>query len=45
MMPADFIEELFVPQVTATEAAVDWINDNIHNGESIWVVPDYMGTR
>ena len=41
--PADFVEELFVPQVTSTEAAVDWINDNIHNGESIWVVPDYMG--
>ena len=40
--PVDFVEEVLFPQVTATGVGVDWINDNIHPGESIWVVPDYM---
>jgi hypothetical protein len=41
--PAEFIRELFIPQVSSFDIAVKWIEDNIHKGESIWVVPDYMG--
>jgi hypothetical protein len=41
--PAEFVRELFIPQVTTIEVAVKWIEDNVHKGESIWVVPDFIG--
>ena len=41
--PAEFVRELFIPQVTSIDVAVKWIEDNVHKGESIWVVPDVMG--
>jgi hypothetical protein len=40
--PAEFIRELFIPQVTSIDVAVKWIENNVHKGESIWVVPDFM---
>ncbi len=40
--PAEFVEELFVPQVTSVEVVTDWIENNVHYGDSIWVMPDFF---
>jgi hypothetical protein len=40
--PAEFIRELFVPQVTSIDVALKWIEINVHKGESIWVDPDII---
>ncbi len=41
--PAEFVRELFIPQVCSIDLAVKWIKDYVHKGESIWAVPDFMG--
>jgi hypothetical protein len=41
--PAEFVRELFIPQVTSIDVVVKWIEDNIHKGDSIWVDPAVMG--
>ncbi len=41
--PAEFIRELFIPQISSLDVAVKWIEENVYKGESIWVVPDFMG--
>jgi hypothetical protein len=38
--PAEFLGELWTPQITSTEVVLKWIKNNIHAGESIWVFPD-----
>jgi hypothetical protein len=40
--PAEFIGELWTPQITSTEVVLKWIRDFIYDGESILVVPNYM---
>ena len=37
--PVEFIEELWYPRITSIDEAVDWINDHVGNGQSIWVLP------
>ena len=40
--PLEFIHELASPRDTSIDLAVRWIRNNVRDGESIWVVPDYM---
>jgi hypothetical protein len=40
--PVDFVKELCYPRATATRAAIEWVDENVRNGESVWVLPDYL---
>ncbi len=40
--PADFVEELFLPQITSTEVVIEWINNNVNAGDSICIAPYSM---
>ncbi len=42
--PAEFAGELWNPRATSTSVAVEWINEFVQKGESIWVMPEYMGS-
>ena len=37
--PAEFIGELWNPRATSIDVTVKWINDHVHQGESIWISP------
>lgn len=39
---AAFVGELLNPPPDPYTAASKWVNENVREGESIWVVPDYM---
>ncbi|MEI8341547.1 MAG: hypothetical protein WCH43_08455 [Verrucomicrobiota bacterium] len=39
---ANYIGELLHPPGDPYSVTSQWINDNVHDGESIWVAPDYM---
>jgi hypothetical protein len=40
--PAEFVEELWEAFPTSIDVAAKWINDNVKEGDSILVAPDYM---
>jgi 4-amino-4-deoxy-L-arabinose transferase-like glycosyltransferase len=40
--PANYIGELLHPPGDPYTVAAKWIHENVREGESIWVVPDYM---
>ena len=37
-----WIDELKTARTTSIQQAVDWINENVQPGQSVWVYPDYM---
>ncbi len=42
--PVEFVDELLYPRDTSLSVVIQWINDNVQPGESIWVWPNYMET-
>ncbi|MGW8258129.1 MAG: hypothetical protein ACWGMZ_11635, partial [Thermoguttaceae bacterium] len=38
--PLDFICELWSPKQTSIAEVVEWIEKNLHEGDSVWVLPD-----
>ena len=37
-----WIDELKTARTTSIQQAVDWINENVQPGQSVWVFPDYF---
>ena len=37
-----WVDELKTARSTSTQLTIDWINENVQPGQSVWVYPDYM---
>jgi hypothetical protein len=40
--PVEFADELLYPRDTSLSVVIQWINDNVQPGESIWIWPNYI---
>jgi hypothetical protein len=40
--PVEYMDELLYPRETSLSVTIQWINDNVQRGESIWVWPNCM---